>query len=50
MANTAISVINNIAHTAIQHKLSRYVDTSMSPVNNGIYGAGGLMLITNIAL
>ena len=50
MANTAISVINNIANTAIQHKLSRYVDTSMSLVQNGIYGTGNtLMTVTNLA-
>jgi hypothetical protein len=33
------TTINNIANTALQHKLSRYVDTSMSVINNGIYGA-----------
>jgi len=42
--------LNNVANTAIQHKLSRYVDTSMSLVQNGIYGAGNtLMTVTNLA-
>jgi tRNA pseudouridine-54 N-methylase len=43
------ATINNIAHTSIQHILSKCVDTSMSLVQNGIYGAGGLMAITNLA-
>jgi hypothetical protein len=44
------ATLNNIANTAIQHKLSRYVDTSMSLVQNGIYGAGNtLMTVTNLA-
>jgi hypothetical protein len=44
--------INNIANTALQHKLSRYVDTNSSVVNNGIYGAATsntLMTATNLA-
>jgi hypothetical protein len=28
----------------IQHKLSRHVDTSMSPVQNGIYGTGNTLM------
>jgi hypothetical protein len=38
-ASATASSLNNIANTAIQHKLSRYVDTSMSVIQNGIYGA-----------
>ena len=38
--------INNIANPAVQHKLSRSVDTSMSLVQNGICGTGGLMTVT----
>jgi hypothetical protein len=41
--------INNIANPAIQHKLSRFVDTSMSLAQNVIYGTGGLMTVTNLA-
>jgi hypothetical protein len=41
--------LNNIANPAIQHKLSRFEDTSQSLVQNCIYGAGGLMTITNLA-
>ena len=44
--------INNISNPALQHKLSRYVDTSMSLINNGIYGAGAgttLMTVNNLA-
>ena len=44
------ATLNNIANTALQHKLSRYVDTSMSLVQNGIYGTGNtLMTVTNLA-
>ena len=46
------ATLNNIANTAIQHKLSRYVDTSMSVVQNGIYGpatSNTLMTVTNLA-
>jgi hypothetical protein len=50
VAAATASTINNIANTAIQHKLSRFVDTSMSLVHNGIYGAGNtLMTATNLA-
>jgi hypothetical protein len=49
-ASAAATTINNIANPAIQHKLSRYVDTSMSLVQNGIYGLGNtLMTPTNLA-
>jgi hypothetical protein len=46
------ATLNNIANPAIQHKLSRYVDTSMSVVQNGIYGpatSNTLMTVTNLA-
>ena len=46
------SALNNIANTALQHKLSRYVDTSMSVVQNGIYGPAinnTLMTASNLA-
>jgi hypothetical protein len=50
VASAAATTINNIANPAIQHKLSRYVDTSMSLVQNGIYGLGNtLMTPTNLA-
>jgi hypothetical protein len=50
VASAAATTINNIANPAIQHKLSRYVDTSMSLVQNGIYGLGNtLMTSTNLA-
>jgi hypothetical protein len=49
-AAAGAATLNNIANTAIQHKLSRYVDTSMSLVQNGIYGNGStLMTATNLA-
>jgi len=41
--------LNTIANTAIQHKLSRYVDTSMSLAESGIYGIGVLMTVTDLA-
>ena len=46
------ATLNNIANAALQHKLSRYVDTSMSVVQNGIYGPANsntLMTTTNLA-
>ena len=46
------TTINTIANTALQHKLSRYVDTNSSVVNNGIYGAttsNTLMTPANLA-
>jgi len=52
VASAQSTTLNNVANTAIQHKLSRYVDTSMSPVQNGIYGAStsnALMTVTNLA-
>jgi hypothetical protein len=50
VASAAATTLNNIANPAIQHKLSRYVDTSMSLVQNGIYGLGNtLMTPTNLA-
>jgi hypothetical protein len=50
VASAGATTLDNITNTAIQHKLSRYVDTSMSPVQNGIYGAGNtLMTVTNLA-
>jgi hypothetical protein len=50
VASTGDATLNNIPNTAIQHKLSRYVDTSMSLVQNGIYGNGNtLMTVTNLA-
>jgi hypothetical protein len=51
IASAQSTSLDNIANTAIQHKLSRYLDTSMSLVQNGIYGAGNtLMTVTNLAL
>jgi hypothetical protein len=44
---TTQTSVNTIANTALQHKLSRYVDTSMSLAQNGIYGIGVLMTVTN---
>jgi hypothetical protein len=44
---TTQTSLNTIANTALQHKLSRYVDTSMSLAQNGIYGIGVLMTVTN---
>jgi hypothetical protein len=38
-AAASATSLNLIANPAIQHKLTRYVDTSMSVVQNGIYGA-----------
>jgi len=50
IASADSTSLNNVANIAIQHKLSRYVDTSMSLVQNGIYGAGNtLMTVTNLA-
>ena len=44
------STLNNIANPALQHKLSRYVDTVQSSVQNGIYGTGNtLMTVNNLA-
>ena len=49
IAAAEAATLNNIANPALQHKLSRYVDTSMSLVQNGIYGAGNtLMTVTNL--
>jgi hypothetical protein len=49
-ASAGAATLDNIVNTGIQHKLSRYVDTSMSLVRNGIYGAGNtLMTVTNLA-
>ena len=52
IAAAEATTLNNIANTALQHKLSRYVDTSMSVVQNGIYGAATsntLMTAANLA-
>ena len=50
VASATATTLNNMANTSIQHKLSRYVDTSMSLVQNGIYGNGStLMTATNLA-
>ena len=50
IAAAEATTLNNIANAALQHKLSRYVDTSMSLVQNGIYGTGNtLMTVTNLA-
>jgi hypothetical protein len=52
VASAGAATLNNIANTPIQHKLSRYVDTSMSVIQNGIYGASTsntLMTVTNLA-
>ena len=52
IAAAEATTLNNIANTALQHKLSRYVDTSMSVVQNGIYGpatSNTLMTATNLA-
>ena len=51
VASAQSTSLNNIANTAIQHKLSRYVDTSLSVVQNGIYGPATcniLMTVTNL--
>jgi hypothetical protein len=52
IAAAGATTLNNIANTGLQHKLSRYVDTSMSVVQNGIYGAATsntLMTPANLA-
>jgi len=52
IAAAEATTLNNIANTALQHKLSRYVDTSMSVVQNGIYGPATnntLMTASNLA-
>ena len=49
-ASSTATSLNLISNPAIQHKLSRYVDTSMSLVQNGIYGTGNtLMTVNNLA-